>query len=369
MRPETPRAGAAGPRGGRAPYAVHFGGPDLAPARLRDILEQRVAAVPAGGEIDWVTYYFRDRRLAHALLDARRRGVRVTLVLEARPRTAHANHAVARILSGADGLGTGLRLVRHPRFPVRSHVHEKLYCFSHPHPAAFIGSFNPSGDQPELELEIVNEIRDQDRGYNVLVEIRHRALVAGLVAHARRLHGSRHGVLERFAPAANGRLRGDDVEVFFLPSWRPNPLLAQLRHAGAGAVVRIAASHIKGPTAARALLELAGRGARVTVVAEETHRRVPARMEERLMAGGITLHRLVHPAGLPMHDKFVLIEQAGQRRVVFGSFNWTERSFRFNHEIGVICTDRDVVEALAARWEALEAQAAPTAPQRKAPRR
>jgi len=32
---------------------------------------RRMAAVPAGGEIDWVTYYFRDRRLAHALLDAR----------------------------------------------------------------------------------------------------------------------------------------------------------------------------------------------------------------------------------------------------------------------------------------------------------
>ncbi|HEU4367976.1 MAG TPA: phosphatidylserine/phosphatidylglycerophosphate/cardiolipin synthase family protein [Methylomirabilota bacterium] len=339
-------------------YAVHFGGPDLRPALLRDILAERVAAVPAGGEIDWATYYFRDRRLAHALLDARRRGVRVALALEEQPRTAHANRAVVRILSGADGLGEGLRLVRHTRLFLRPHLHEKLYCFSHPQPAAFIGSFNPSGDQPELEPEVVAEIRDQDRGYNVLVELRHRTVVNDLVAHARRLHRSRHGLLERFSPAANGRFRGDDTEIFFLPSVRPHPLLAQLRHVGPGAVVRIAASHIKGPTAARTLLELAGRGALVTILAEETRRRVPPSMEARLKDAGITIRRLVHPAGLPMHDKFILIDQAGQRRVVFGSFNWTERSFRLNHEIGAICTNRDVVEAFAARWQALEAQAA-----------
>jgi hypothetical protein len=262
-----------------------------------------------------------------------------------------------RILSGAGALGDGLRLVEHARLYQRPHLHEKLYCFSHPQPVAFIGSFNPSGDEPELEPGIVAEIRDQDRGYNVLVELRQRAVVHGLVAHARYLHRSRHRLLERFAAAANGRLRGDDVEIFFLPSRRSHPLLAQLRQVGAGASVRIAASHIKGPTAARTLLGLARRGARVTILAEETHRRVPPSMEARLLDTGITLRRLVHPAGLPMHDKFVLIDQDGWRRVIFGSFNWTERSFRLSHEIGAICNNRDVVEAFAARWLALEAQA------------
>jgi hypothetical protein len=261
------------------------------------------------------------------------------------------------MLSGAEGLGEGLRLVRHARLRRRPHLHEKLYCFSHPQPAALIGSFNPSGDEPELEPEIIADIRDQDRGYNVLVELRDRGIVNGLVAHARRLHRSRHGIFERFSAAANGRLRGDDVEIFCLPSVRPHPLLAQLRHVGAGAVVCIAASHIKGPTATRSLLELAGRGARVTILAEETLRRVPVSMEARLKDAGITIRRLVHPAGVPMHDKFVLIEQDGRRRVIFGSFNWTERSFRLNHEIGAICTNRVVVEAFAARWRALEAQA------------
>ena len=40
---------------------VCFGGPDLPARRLRNLLEEQVRAVPGGGSIDWVTYYFRDR--------------------------------------------------------------------------------------------------------------------------------------------------------------------------------------------------------------------------------------------------------------------------------------------------------------------
>jgi phosphatidylserine/phosphatidylglycerophosphate/cardiolipin synthase-like enzyme len=80
-------------------------------------------------------------------------------------------------------------------------------------------------------------------------------------------------------------------------------------------------------------------------------------MEAALRHAGVTIRRLVHPAGLPMHDKFVLIDHGGRHRVVFGSFNWTERSLRLNHEVGAICTNPDVVAAFAARWEALQAQA------------
>ena len=43
---------------------VYFGGPDQAPRALRDILKARVDAAPAGSEIIWATYYFRDQDLA-----------------------------------------------------------------------------------------------------------------------------------------------------------------------------------------------------------------------------------------------------------------------------------------------------------------
>src|SRR5689334_10457863 len=65
---------------------VYFGGPDKPSGFLRDLLKERVDLVPAGGEILWATYYFRDVALADALIRARERGVAVTLCIEAMPR-------------------------------------------------------------------------------------------------------------------------------------------------------------------------------------------------------------------------------------------------------------------------------------------
>ena len=57
-----------------------------------------------------MTYYFRDRRLAAALVEARERGVDVRVTLDGHPRTPHANDAVIEMLEA--GLGDGLRVVR-----------------------------------------------------------------------------------------------------------------------------------------------------------------------------------------------------------------------------------------------------------------
>ena len=43
----------------------------------------------------------------------------------------------------------------------RPRLHEKLYCFSHPSPVAFVGSFNLSSDSPEDEPEVIEIIGDQ----------------------------------------------------------------------------------------------------------------------------------------------------------------------------------------------------------------
>ena len=96
---------------------VCFGGPDKPLGHLRDVLAQRVADTPAGGRIDWVTYYFRDRQLAEELLRAHKRGVHVTLTLAATPRAADANQQVMSMLSGTEGLGAGLRAVSLPGIP------------------------------------------------------------------------------------------------------------------------------------------------------------------------------------------------------------------------------------------------------------
>jgi phosphatidylserine/phosphatidylglycerophosphate/cardiolipin synthase-like enzyme len=346
-------------------FAVHFGGPDRPPGCLRDLLAERIAAVPAGGAIDWVTYYFRDRRLAADLLRARERGVQVRVSLDGAPRSPHANDAVCRILRA--GLGAGLRVVVYPvdATPwgrlVRPRLHEKLYCFSHPGPIALIGSFNPSGDRPEEEPEILRQVGDQDRGHNELVELRDPTLVGGLVKHARRLHAGRHGPFDRFQRAANQELVSDGLAIHFLPRVRRDPGIALLRRCGAGQRVRVAASHLSGPTSVLALRALAARGARVEILAEPTERRVPARAEKRLRAAGVSLLRAIHPEGLPMHAKFALIDGRGERRLLFGSSNWTEPSRRLSREIGAIASDPGLFDAFDARWWDLQRAYDPSA--------
>lgn len=338
---------------------VHFGGPDMPAFRLRDLLAEYVAAVPRGGAIDWVTYYFRDRRLAEELLLAHRRGVQVTVTLERHPRTTHANDAVIAMLSGPNGLGAGFRALSLRRVPTppgiiwKPHLHEKLYCFSHPRPVAFIGSFNPSGDAPEEDPAIIGEIGDQDRGHNVLVGLGDPRLVERLVEHARWINGAKGIIFHRFSAAANRTVKGKDTEIHFWPRVKPHPVVEFLFRLGARARIRIAASHIKGAPVVKAIIRLAQGGAAVEILAEPTLRRVPVETERILAQAGIRFRRITHPEHLPMHNKFVLAEKGGQRWVIFGSFNWTIRSYWLNHEIGAISANDQLYDAFAQRWDVL----------------
>jgi len=344
-------------------FETHFGGPDQPAGRLRDLLAEQIEAVPAGGAIDWITYYFRDRRLAEQLLRAHRRNVNVTVTLEGNPHLPHANSAVVAMLSGAQGLGEGFRTVYlPPRVPMPSrrmgnpNLHEKLYYFSHPKPVAFIGSFNPSGDDPEDRPDVIHEIGDHNRAHNVLVGISEPALVGGLVNHARWIHRARHGIFEPFFAQGNRTLRGTNTEIHFLPRAQSHAAARFLERFGDGARIRVAASHLNGMTSIKTLLRLTHRGASVQILAEPTLRRVPLKAEKRLAEAGIAIRRVTHPENLPMHNKFVLVEQNSQRWVIFGSYNWSTLSFWINQEICAISSEPQLFEAFAERWEVLEAQ-------------
>ncbi|MGD8777314.1 MAG: phospholipase D-like domain-containing protein [Syntrophobacterales bacterium] len=343
---------------------IFFGGPDLPPNRLRDVLAERIAHVPTGGAIDWVTYYFRDRRLAEELLRAHSRGVNITVTLEGHPRTPDANAEVVAMLAGPDGLGKRFRTVSVAGVPAPSgkllkpRLHEKLYCFSHPKAVAFIGSFNPSGDDPEKRPDIIHEIGDQDRGHNVLVGLSDPLLVDGLVSHARWVNRARHGMFGRFFASGKQTLRTGDTEVHFLPRLSSHAVARFLGRFGKGSRIRIAASHISGRSTLNAIIGLARRGAALEILAEPTFRRVPAEVEENLTSAGIPFRRISHPEGLPMHHKFVLVEENSYRWVVFGSYNWTTRSYWLNNEICAISTNRQLYNAFAERWEIMESQKA-----------
>jgi len=340
---------------------AHFGGPDRPIGALRDLLRQRVAAVPAGGSIEWVTYYFRDRGLAAELVEAHERGVNVRVTVEGRPRSARANDRVIQLLE--EPLGNNLRVVRmaidgKPLSKLlRSRLHAKIYCFSHPDPVAFVGSYNPSSDHPEEDPQIIQEIGDHDRGHNALVELREPALVGALVAHARGLNKSVLGPWRRLWPRMNRPVGSDSASLHFWPRASAHPIKRYLYELPRGSRVRIAASHLSGVSAEKMLLRLAARGIRIEIFTDQTDRRASPDLERKLAQAGIAVARVVYHEWIPMHNKFVLVEAGMKRSVIFGSFNWSRPSQRYNHEIGVIAGDSELFSAFANRWNVLAEQA------------
>jgi phosphatidylserine/phosphatidylglycerophosphate/cardiolipin synthase-like enzyme len=336
-------------------HALHLGGPGEPDGALRDLLAERVRAVPAGGRISWVTYYFRDRDLAHELIAAQRRGVDVRVLLDGLPRRRTANQRVIALLRPV--LGDRLRVVSGP---LSSRIHAKLYLFSGPAPSALIGSFNPSNDREELEPEVIAEIGDQDRGFNLLVELGDPAFAAWLFEQADALQ--RESFL-RLGPLVRPRPRewkGGVDTLWFLPHAAGSPLIARLGSLSPLARVRIAASHLSGGLALAALRRCTERGVRVDVLAESTQRRVPARQEERLRSAGIHVTRLSAAARLPMHAKLMLVEDGTTREAYFGSANWSGRSLRSNFEVLVRSRDADLFGAMARFWNRIERYAGET---------
>lgn len=335
-------------RSDSAPSILHFGGPDRPARLLRDLLQARVEATPPGGRIDWATYYFRDEALADSLIRAVDRGVRVRLTMEAAPRRKDANRAVIARLR-EHGLGGGLRLFR-PSGPLHPHLHAKIYAFSAPVPVALIGSFNPSGNDPE-DGDVIAEIGDQDRGHNLLLELADPTLVAALVDHAARLPLSGGLLRSRFGLRHNMPVSGVDAVLYRYPRLRTGQVEREIAALGEGDRVLAAISHLKGRGFVTALGRAAAAGAAISMIVHDTERRVPQRDVARLAAAGIDIRRFRHPDGLPMHAKFVLIARRGGGDAAWlGSANFNPRSRWINQEVLLRTTEPAVLAGLAQRF-------------------
>jgi phosphatidylserine/phosphatidylglycerophosphate/cardiolipin synthase-like enzyme len=310
------------------------------------LLEQRVDAVGPGGCIDWMTYYFRDEGLADALIRAHRRGAVVRVSMEGSPRRRHANDAVIRRLQDpVNGIGGGLRAVRHA---IPLHLHAKIYCFSDPEPHALVGSFNPSGSQPGHDA-ILADIGDHDCGHNLLIELNEPEVVEALVRRTRAVH---EGVsIYQLMSAPNGaRVAGWSCDGVLFPYFGPNPLDRRLNGLQPGAELRIAASHVRDPHFARVLRTLSACGVEVSLLTHHTLRRTPRRIEAELVRDGVRVFRYEHPAGLPMHCKFMLVRDGDARWAAFGSYNLTATSRWLNQELLAFSSDRALWSELDRRW-------------------
>ena len=329
---------------------VFWGGPDRPPHRLRNLLEEKVHAVPSGGEILWITYYFRDTGLAQALLQAQQRGVKVRVLMEKTPRTKTANDKVKKLLAA---LGRNLRVLNHTwiiKRSKKSRLHEKLYYFSHPAPHVLVGTFNPSGDSPE-DPAIIREIGDQDRGHNLLVEVSDPILVQAFYTHACLLFCKVHGFWERFLPMSNKIISSAKNKILFFPR-RNNISFYQLfSRLKAGCKLRMAISHLNDPEACRLFCELAQRGVNIEILTHDTERRVPSWVEKEMLQNNVIFRRYIHPEGFPMHNKFMLIDTPERQIVTFGSLNLSFRSLHANHELLVISESTALYQDFSRRWD------------------
>jgi len=324
---------------------IHYGGPDQPPGALRDLLKARVDAAPPGSEITWATYYFRDQGLADSLVAAHRRGVRVRVRVEGSPRRSKANDAVIATLR--EGLGDGLRL--HRSWFGIIHLHAKVYAFSGPQPEVLIGSFNPSGDA-EPAPKLIGDIGDQDRGENLLVAFRDPDAARALRRQAERLWAGKVG---RFGRRENRPVKLEATRLYFFPRLRPGVVERRIARLGPGDRVQAAVSHMDQGPFARQLADAAARGADIELVVHETKRRAPNSVVKELNRAGATVRRYCDREGLPMHAKFVVIDDGGARSAWFGSLNYTVTSRLLNKEILARSTDAAVVGDLEARFRAI----------------
>lgn len=335
-----------------APHAVarpateiYFGGPDQPPGALRDLLKARVDAAPPGSEITWATYYFRDQGLADSLVAAQKRGVRVRIRIEGSPRRSKANdQAIASLRAG---LGDGLRL--HRSWFGAAHLHAKVYAFSGPQPEVLIGSFNPSGDAVD-DPKLIADIGDQDRGENLLVGFRDPETTRALQRQAERLWDGKGG---RFGRRENRPVKLEAARLYFYPRLRPDVVERRIARLGPGDRVQAAISHMDDGPFAKTLAAAAARGAEVDLVVHETRRRVPNGVVRELDKAGAHVRRYCDAEGLPMHAKFVIIDDGGQRSAWFGSLNYTVTSRYLNKEILARSTDAVVVGDLEARFQTI----------------
>lgn len=330
---------------------VYYGGPDLPPKALRDILKAKVEASPPGSEITWATYYFRDQDLAESLVAAHRRGVRVRIRIEGSPRKSGANATVVDLLRAE--LGNDLRL-QNAWFGL-ANLHAKIYTFSGPQPESLIGSFNPSGDEvPDPTL--LAAIGDQDRGQNLLVAFRDPKVARSLRRQAERLWKGKR--ISRFDEGMNRVRKFEDTRLYYFPRLRPDVVDRRIARLGPGDRVQAAISHMDQGPFARQLAEAAERGAEIDLVVHDTARRVPKGVVRDLDRAGVHVRRYCDAQGLPMHAKFVVIDDGGQRSAWFGSFNYTITSRYLNQEVLARSTSPQVIEDLQARFRTIADAAA-----------
>lgn len=333
---------------------IKFGGPDLAKNQLRDVLHASIQQTPSGAEIKWLCYYLNDETLIDALIDASRRDVNVTLLIDKNPRTPQVNmRSIEQIKKHASPTLQLVLLENKPFWQYlgiqwHAHFHGKCYYFSGPDPHAYVGSYNPTAGFPELATELINIIGDHSISHNVLVQIKEPHMISTLLDYIDNMQKRLFINKARRLPSQNHSYTAEEWQLDYLPRISNHPadkLLTQQKTAS----IKCAISHLKGPIV-KSILSKASKRHNIELLLEKSERRVPQASLDFLHKHKITTHQPTLPDNCLMHNKFILHDNGDEKKVMFGSFNWSTRSRLLNHEIIMTTTNQKIYNDFYARW-------------------
>jgi phosphatidylserine/phosphatidylglycerophosphate/cardiolipin synthase-like enzyme len=149
----------------------------------------------------------------------------------------------------------------------------------------------------------------------------------------------------------NRVVQSGKTRVIFFPRSRRKDFEELFEGLGAGSSLRMAVSHLNDKRVCKRLFGLARKGVRIEILAHDTQRRVPSWVEKQMQRNGIAFSRYIHPDGLPMHNKFMLIEKPDRCLATVGSMNLSVRSLYANHELLLISEEPLLYQAICQRWD------------------
>ena len=341
---------------------TYFGGPDKSKNLLRDVLINHIEAVPANGNISWLCYYLNDPVILQALIDSSERGVNITLILDGQPRSPGINQACIDLFSQSDNCSIKLTVIRNkPMWEYlgihwHPHMHSKLYYFSHPTPRVLAGSYNPTAGEEHTDETSLGKIGDHSISHNVLVTIDDQDATDYLHSYIAGMQDNWHRRFARFSSKHNTAFHTQKCTIDFLPRFSKHPVNTLLSKSDSNASVKCAISHFKGPCILKPLKIALKAGKKIELLLESSQRRVPGKYSAFLDNHSIKYYQPGLKKNCLMHSKFILYKSDQEHCVMFGSFNWSTRSWLLNHEVIVCSHDKNVVAAFEQRWHQMTTQ-------------
>ena len=331
---------------------TYFGGPDLEKNALRNILLKHIQNVPANGHICWMCYYFNEPKLFNALIEAAERGVQIELVIDASPRTPEINAACLSMLKNHQCIQiievTTMPFWQYLGIDWHGHMHSKMYYFSHPGPHVLIGSYNPTTDSNQIKPDLIEKIGDHTISHNTLIQIDSTSVINLLLRYFKTI--KKNTLNNRFSHLHNNIHCNDNWSIHFLPRWKKHPVITLLKQQDDNAEVKCAISHLKGPGILNPLIHARKKGKHIKLLLDSTARRVSQKQLKSLDKYNILYHQIPMQDQALMHNKFIIYKSEKSNCVMFGSFNWSRRSWWLNHEIIACSYDKNIIAAFEQRW-------------------